>query len=117
MTYRCDPCEGARPVARIYTSLTDGSTDATCIEDEAILLIGHLAIALDLDPQRLYDVVQKFSEREVKREQAEAAKAEAAKADAGKGTADSGNPFDNPDHPFHDATDLVGDAVTAGDEK
>lgn len=69
MTYKCDPCQGKRPVARIYTSLTDGSTDAACIEDEPIMLIGHLAIALDLDPQRLYDVVQRFSEREVKREQ------------------------------------------------
>lgn len=69
MTYKCDSCNGERPAARVYLSLTDGSTDSSCVEDEPILLIGHLALALDLDPQRLYDSIQRFSEREVKREQ------------------------------------------------
>lgn len=117
MTYKCESCNGERPAARVYLSLTDGSTDSSCVEDEPILLIGHLAIALDLDPQKLYDVIQRFSEREVKREQAEQKAAAAAADGQGDAAEPGGSVFDDPEHPFHDAKDLVGDALTAGDEK
>lgn len=68
MTYKCDPCDGAKPVQILLTNLGDGSTDAACMDDLPIMLIGHLAIQLDVDPQRLYDTIQKWTVREAARE-------------------------------------------------
>lgn len=64
--YECDSCSGARPVTKLITDLITGSTDASCDEDLPITLVGQLALWLGVDPQRLYDTVQRFAAREAK---------------------------------------------------
>lgn len=74
--YQCVICESDKPVVALITSLVSGQTLATCADDLPLLYIGQLATLLDLDPQRLYDSVQRFADREAK----SAAKAAAAAA-------------------------------------
>lgn len=64
MAYTCTPCGGANPVMMIITSLRTGETDQACDDDTPLMLIGQLAIQLEVDPQKLYDVIQKFTVRE-----------------------------------------------------
>lgn len=64
MTYTCDPCEGANPVTVLMTSLRDGTTDASCAQDMPIMLLGQLALWAEVDPNRLYEHVRKFIDKE-----------------------------------------------------
>lgn len=72
--YQCVICDSDKPVVTLITSLVSGQTLATCADDLPLLYIGQLATLLALDPQRLYDAIQRFADREAK----SAAKAAAA---------------------------------------
>lgn len=76
MTYACDVQGCPNPVAVLVTHLNTGQTDASCDDDLPILLIGQLATWADVDPQKLYDAVQ----RHIAKVQAAAAKAASAAA-------------------------------------
>ena len=76
MSYQCGPCEGANPVTVLLTNLATGGTDCSCDADLPLMLVGHLAIWLQVEPQGLYDAIRKHADREAKKEAAAAAKAE-----------------------------------------
>lgn len=97
MTYQCGTCNGAKPVVEILTSLRGEASDQACEDDLPIMYIGHLAIALEVDPQRLYDAIQRFTVAEAKREQKAAEQAKAKGDDSGGQAA--ADPFlaDSPD--------------------
>ena len=63
MSYTCAPCQGANPVTTIVTSLKDGSTDQSCDQDLPIMLIGQLALVLQLDPAALYEHIKVFTDQ------------------------------------------------------
>lgn len=75
MSYVCESCAGENPCTLLLVNLQTGVTDQACDADAALLLIGNLAVNLGVDPQRLYDVIQKFTAREAAKE------AKAAEAD------------------------------------
>lgn len=64
--YQCTICESDKPVVVLVTSLTNGQTLASCQDDMPVMLIGQLATELMVDPQRLYDSIQRFADREAK---------------------------------------------------
>lgn len=83
--YQCMIGEDDKPVVVLVTSLQTGQTLGSCQDDLPLLFIGQLATYLGLDPQRLYDSIQRFADREAK----SAAKAAAAAAEQGDSAADS----------------------------
>lgn len=113
--YQCPTCQGERGVTRLLTNLATGKTDCTCDDDLPILLIGELAVWLQVDPQRLYDAVQRFADREAKA----FAKAAASNASQDAQTAAEGGPDDQaaddtPDTP--DAAELAAQNAPEGAE-
>jgi hypothetical protein len=93
-----------KPVVVLVTSLVSGQTLASCADDLPLLLIGQLATTLAVDPQRLYDAIQRFTDREAK----SAAKAAAAAASEGSGAADDDDPPERSDDVHGDAADDQG---------
>lgn len=76
--YVCLLCDGERgEVISITTSLQTGQTVALCAADFPTGMIGGLATELGVDPQKLYDHIKRFVDRE-------AAKAEKAARDQGR---------------------------------
>lgn len=73
MTYKCEPCDGANPVEVILTNLKSGSTDQSCADDLPIMLIGQLAIYLQVNPEALYEHIRQFTDAADAAEQAAAA--------------------------------------------
>lgn len=76
MTYgglTCEFCGGQHPVAALFTSLANGDTLTMCAEDISVALIPLLAGNLGVDPQRFYDSVKRFVDREAAREAKETA--------------------------------------------
>ena len=98
--YQCVICDSDKPVVTLITSLVSGQTLATCADDLPLLYIGQLATLLGVDPQRLYDSIQRFTDREAK----SAAKAAAAASEQDSGQADDDDPPERSD-------DISGDAV------
>lgn len=78
MSYVCESCGGENPCTLLLVNLQSGVTDSACDADAALLLIGNLAVNLGVDPQKLYDVIQKFTAREAAKEAKAAEAAEAA---------------------------------------
>jgi hypothetical protein len=81
--YRCVIGDDDNPVVVLVTSLVSGQTLASCADDLPLLMIGQLATTLAVDPQRLYDAIQRFTDREAK--SAAKAAAAAAEPDSGQG--------------------------------
>ena len=100
MTYKCEPCDGANPVEVILTNLKSGSTDQSCADDLPIMLIGQLAIYLQVNPEALYEHVRQFTDA--------ADAADAASIDAAESLALT--EADEADQPPSD-DDIAGDAV------
>lgn len=72
--YTCSLCDDpSDPVVQLHTNLTNGATAAIGANCLPVGLVGALAVELGTDPQRLYDTIRKFADREAK----SAAKAEA----------------------------------------
>lgn len=65
------PCafsdEGDHQAQFIFTSLTNGQTQASCTEHMPVFLIGALAAELDVDGQKFYDAVRRHADREHKK--------------------------------------------------
>lgn len=107
--YECETCSAARPVTRLIVDLITGSTQAVCDEDLGITLIGELATWLAVDPQRLYDTVQRFAARE--------AKSAAAQASQPADPTPAGEPSqDQPPAPQPPAGQTYGNAAKQSDE-
>ena len=98
--YQCVIGEDDKPVVVLVTSLQTGQTLGSCQDDLPLLFIGQLATTLGLDPQRLYDCIQRFADREAK---------SAAKAAAAAAGQDGGQAAD--DDPPERSDDISGDAV------
>lgn len=65
--YECLLCEGQNgPVTIITTSLVTGATASSCSACYPVALVGALATELGVDGNRLYDAVQRFTQREEK---------------------------------------------------
>lgn len=62
MTYKCEPCDGANPVQVILTNLQSGQTDQSCADDLPIMLIGQLAVYLQVNPEALYEHIRAFTD-------------------------------------------------------
>lgn len=62
--YGCNFCDEPRPVVWLITSLANGETLACCAEDFPVALIPLLAGELGVDPDKFYDVVKRFVDRE-----------------------------------------------------
>lgn len=76
MGYQCSLHDGDMAASHLHTSLETGATVATCNECLPVALIGALASELSLDPQGLYDHIQRFEKRQRKAEADAAAKQE-----------------------------------------
>src|SRR5579864_4660144 len=63
MTYKCEPCDGANPVQVILTNLQSGATDQSCADDLPIMLIGQLAVYLEVNPEALYEQIRAFTDQ------------------------------------------------------
>ncbi len=63
MTYKCEPCDGANPVQVILTNLQSGATDQSCADDLPIMLIGQLAVYLEVNPEALYEHIRAFTDQ------------------------------------------------------
>lgn len=76
MGYQCSLHDGDMAASHLHTSLETGATVATCNECLPVALIGALASELQLDPQGLYDHIQRFEKRQRKAEADAATKQE-----------------------------------------
>lgn len=65
MSYVCTICEDqAQQVVMIATSLRDGSTLAMCEPCLPVGYVSALAVLTGTDPDRLFDAVSRFADRE-----------------------------------------------------
>lgn len=74
----CEFCNGQHPVIMLVTNLSSGDTLTICAEDVSVALVPLLAGNLGVDPQRFYDAVKRFVDREAAREAKAAQEVEAA---------------------------------------
>jgi hypothetical protein len=63
----CDLCDGAEPAVQLHTNLEDGATTKVGLDCLPVTLTAGLAVVLRLDPNKLYDHVQRFAARERKK--------------------------------------------------
>lgn len=99
--YICALCDDpSDPVVQLHTNLTNGATAAIGANCLPVGLVGALAVELGTDPQRLYDHIRKFADREAK---------SAAKAQAAPGAPAVAGEAEQPDPPEHDPGPAVDD--------
>lgn len=103
--YICALCDDpSDPVVQLHTNLTNGATAAIGANCLPVGLVGALAVELGTDPQRLYDHIRKFADREAK---------SAAKAEAEAGTPAVAGEADQPGQPGHTQADADADGAMA----
>lgn len=71
MGYVCLLGDESCTVTMLQTSLKNGATVGLCDEHEPMAYIGALAASLGVEPDRLYESIQRFVDREAKKAQAE----------------------------------------------